>query len=223
MREKGQKMRKNPLIASARQRPLMVAMIVGTALTSMSQMPAEAGSHPSEPTQVISDINRYCTSCWRNARLPADSWNDCTQEVLTRLLQSLPRTHWTRVFEDESSERREFVRAIDAVKKRTQRARRGIGSVDNLADSKDTQLQEHKDQKDLVFATAREILNPRQQEILRLSFDGWTVQDISRELGAPAERVSDDKYKAIKKLRYHLAEMESRKLVSSQPLSMASA
>jgi hypothetical protein len=37
-----------------------------------------------------------------------------------------------------------------------------------------------------------------------MSFEGWTVQDMAGELGIPAERVSDEKYKAIRKLRQHL-------------------
>jgi DNA-directed RNA polymerase specialized sigma24 family protein len=34
-----------------------------------------------------------------------------------------------------------------------------------------------------------------------LSFDGWSVQEIADEMQLPPERVSDEKYKAIRKLR----------------------
>ena len=41
-----------------------------------------------------------------------------------------------------------------------------------------------------------------------MSFEGWSVQEMAEELRLPAERVSDEKYKAIRKLREHLAEQE---------------
>ena len=39
-----------------------------------------------------------------------------------------------------------------------------------------------------------------------MSLDGWSVQEIAAELGSPPERVSDEKYKAIRKLRHRLSE-----------------
>jgi RNA polymerase sigma factor (sigma-70 family) len=47
------------------------------------------------------------------------------------------------------------------------------------------------------------MLSSRQERIVQLSLDGWPVQDIAEELGLSAERVSDEKYKAIRKLRSH--------------------
>src|SRR5262249_43849218 len=46
--------------------------------------------------------------------------------------------------------------------------------------------------------------SPRQQRILQLSFEGASVHEIAHELRLPAERISDEKYKAIHKLREHL-------------------
>ena len=55
-----------------------------------------------------------------------------------------------------------------------------------------------------VEAAAAEVLNDRQQQIMRLSFEGWSVQEIADEMRVGPERVSDEKYKAIGKLRRHL-------------------
>ena len=66
--------------------------------------------------RAVTDVSRYCTACWRNARLPPDCWGDCTQEVLSRLLQRVPTAHWDRLLQGEGEERQEFLRAIDAVK-----------------------------------------------------------------------------------------------------------
>ena len=41
--------------------------------------------------------------------------------VFARLLERIPQQNWDLVLQDEGTERREFVRAIDTVKKRVQR------------------------------------------------------------------------------------------------------
>ncbi len=102
------------------RRPYLVAMVLGTALAAMGT--TETGAEEIS-TRAISSISRYCTACWRNARLPPDLWGDCTQEVLCRLLERVPAAGWDHVLTGESDERREFLRAIDAVKKRRQRER----------------------------------------------------------------------------------------------------
>jgi DNA-binding NarL/FixJ family response regulator len=50
------------------------------------------------------------------------------------------------------------------------------------------------------------LLTPRQQRILQMSFEGWSVHDIAADLRLPPERISDEKYKAVRKLREHLAD-----------------
>jgi RNA polymerase sigma factor (sigma-70 family) len=46
-----------------------------------------------------------------------------------------------------------------------------------------------------------EKLSARQRSIINLCFDGWSVNEIGKELAIPVKRVSDEKYKAIHKLR----------------------
>jgi RNA polymerase sigma factor (sigma-70 family) len=177
-------------------RRMMMAMVVGTALSAIGGPPATASP------RTLDDLSRYCTACWRNARLPADCWADCTQEVLTRLLERVPVDAWGRTLADEGDERREFLRAIDAVKKRVQRARKWSACADDqVADSRDGHDRERADEVAAVLAASRERLSDRQQEIVRRTLEGWTVQDIAREMQTSPERVSDEKYKAIRKLR----------------------
>src|SRR3954454_3818900 len=111
---------KTSLTAKMRH-PYFMAVVLGTALAAVGTEDAPAASEVSP--RAISNISRYCTACWRNARLPQDQWSDCTQEVLCRLLQTLPARSWEQALAQETEERREFVRAIDAVKKRYQRGR----------------------------------------------------------------------------------------------------
>src|SRR5688500_2657940 len=61
------------------RRPVMVAMVLGTALSALSAQQLHAAEVETSG-QAVRDIGRYCTSCWRNARLPVDAWGDCTQE-----------------------------------------------------------------------------------------------------------------------------------------------
>ena len=90
----------------------MLAVVLGTALTALGPAGAKAGE---AAPRAIDDISRYCTTCWRNARLPTDRWGDATQEVFCRLLQRVPPRAWPQVFSPEGSERQEFLRAIDSV------------------------------------------------------------------------------------------------------------
>ena len=187
--------------------PFVVAMVLGTALSAFGPSQGAVAQAPVGTLQAVTDMNRYCTTCWRNARLPLDACNDCTQEVFSRLLQRVPADSWDQVLSAEGDERREFLRAIDAVKKRTQRARKYAGPVDSVADPRDRHERGLADDREVVRRAAAELLSPRQQRILQMSFEGWSVQDMADELGVSAERVSDEKYKAIRKLRAHLSEV----------------
>ena len=91
-----------------------VAFVIGLAALS-----AQASE-----TDLVRDIQRYCTVCWRNARLDPRLWDDCTQEVCCRLLTKARdgQLDLTLVLADDTPERRELVRAIDMVRKRVQRA-----------------------------------------------------------------------------------------------------
>jgi RNA polymerase sigma factor (sigma-70 family) len=181
----------------------MAAMILGTAIGALGAA-GSAQAQAAEPGQrIVNDMSRYCTVCWRNARLHPDSWGDCTQEVFSRMLQRVAPTAWEQALRGEGEERREFLRAIDAVKKRTQRAARRSANLNEefVADHRESRGQDVVQQRELVSRAATELLSPRQQRILQMSFDGWSVQEIADELALAPERVSDEKYKAIRKLR----------------------
>jgi RNA polymerase sigma factor (sigma-70 family) len=195
--------------ASAGRRYFM-AVVLGTTLTALGSAPGQATAAASETTvRAVNDISRYCTTCWRNARLHPDCWTDCTQEVFSRLLERVTPDAFSRVLKVEGEERREFLRAIDTVKKRTQRRRKFSSTLTEVvADRHDPRERRIADERETVRQAAEELLSHRQQRILQMSFEGWSVQDIAEELQVPAERVSDEKYKAIKKLRGHLSQKE---------------
>jgi RNA polymerase sigma factor (sigma-70 family) len=182
-----------------------MAVVLGTALSALSGTPAGAAA-PETTLRAVNDLSRYCTTCWRNARLNPDVWPDCTQEVLSRLLERVEPDSWGRLLKDDSEDRREFLRAIDTVKKRSQRSRRWAPEpAEGVADRRDLHRRAVADEREAVTRAAEELLSPRQQRIMQLSFEGWSVHEIAAELCAPPERVSDEKYKAIRKLRGRLS------------------
>ena len=177
----------------------MAAVVVGTALSALG---GEAKAHSPQPaTDAVQDISRYCQVCWRNARLHPDSWSDCTQEVFVRLLQTVEPDKWAGLLKQETDDRREFLRAIDAVKKRTQRARKNSGLADEVADRRFAPESARNELHEELNKASHKVLSQRQKQILRLTCDGWSVPEIADELSTSAERISDEKYKAIRKLR----------------------
>jgi DNA-directed RNA polymerase specialized sigma subunit len=191
--------------AAAQSRGVLAAVVLGTALTATG---TAAESRPAPTTEVsgeeIRDVTRYCQVCWRNARLPADAWADCTQQVLTRLLQTVPADQWALMLQADGVEKREFLRAIDAVKKRTQRTRKPGELTADVADARQRPTVAAREQWEAVNVAADRVLSERQKRIVELSANGWAVPDIAAELGTTTERVSDEKYKAIRKLRVQL-------------------
>jgi RNA polymerase sigma factor (sigma-70 family) len=174
---------------------MMLAMALGTALST------------APPARAVTDISRYCTACWRNARLPADVWPDCTQEVFVRLLERLPAETWDVALKQDADEHRELVRAIDCVKKRVQRAKKPQTlPEEGVADRR---VDEAADNREVLAQAAAEVLTDRQRQVLRLWAEGYEVPDIAKELNTTAARVSDEKYKAIRRLRGYLEAMAS--------------
>lgn len=182
--------------SSRTRRPYLVAMVLGTALAAMGAERSEVSP------RAISSISRYCTACWRNAHLPPDLWGDCTQEVLCRLLERVPAADWDQLLSGDSEERREFLRAIDAVKKRRQRERaRSSNLTEVVCDNTDQRLRASLDEREAVQHAATEVLSTRQQRILQLICEGFSIAEIADELTLTPQRVSDEKYKAVHKLR----------------------
>jgi RNA polymerase sigma factor (sigma-70 family) len=182
-------------------RSMMAAVVVGAAFVGM---PGEAAQAAVPDTKVVNDISRYCQTCWRNARLHPDSWPDCTQEVLTRLLQTVEPARWSAMLKKDEDDHREFIRAIDAVKKRTQRSRKYNGLADDVADYRTQPESARNELREELTRAAREVLSPRQQQIVQFSCSGWSIPEIADELLMTVDRVSDEKYKAIRKLRKHM-------------------
>jgi len=184
---------------SLRAGPTAMALVIGLAALT---------AHASE-SDLVRDIQRYCTVCWKNARLDPGLWDDCTQEVCCRLLGKARagQLDLNLVLAEDTPERRELVRAIDMVRKRVQRSKRYQTLDDHLTPAPDIdQRQRERQELGEILENARQaVLTARQDRIVELWTRGWTVPEISSAMNLPVARVSDEKYKALRKLERHLA------------------
>jgi DNA-binding NarL/FixJ family response regulator len=114
------------------------------------------------------------------------------------------------VFSPEGSERQEFLRAIDTVKKRVQRERHHpSGPLETASDRRSPNGQQGLETTEALHTAIRQCLTRRQQRIVGMILEGWEVSDIAGELGLTPARVSDEKYKAIQKLRLNMESWEA--------------
>jgi DNA-directed RNA polymerase specialized sigma24 family protein len=192
--------RRGSELRTYRARPAAMALVVGLAALT---------AHATE-TDLVRDIQRYCTACWRNAHLDPTLWDDCTQEVCCRLLTKARagQLDLNRVLSDDTPERRELVRAIDMVRKRVQRTKRHQPIDDRtiVGTDHDERLRQRQELGEILEAARKAVLTDRQDRIVELWTRGWTVPDIAQRLEMPVARVSDEKYKALRKLERHLAD-----------------
>lgn len=151
--------------------------------------------------RAAANIAKYCTRCWTNSRVPYGDYEEATQMVMEALLERVPdQRTWSDALENKDGcDFRELVRIIDMVKKRFLRAK-GHGELPDLAGQDGRLEQERK----MLWEHVTVLLGrfaPRQRRILELTRDGWTVPEIAAELQTTAERISDEKYKTIRRLR----------------------
>lgn len=157
---------------------------------------------PASPARAktIDQVERYCATSWRNAGIHPQDWSDCTQEAISQLLERVPQNRLDAALDEkETPERRELKRAIWRTIQRWRRAPR-LGSFEagQLADSHDT-FQTH-DERDALDSALRQV-TPRQQQILGLWSEGYSIDEIARQLNISPAQASDQKYKAIRKLQ----------------------
>jgi len=189
---------KAPIAFKARRAGAMALVIGFAALTAQAT-----------ETDLVRDIQRYCTACWRNARLHPNLWDDCTQEVCCRLLGKARNGELdlNQVLAIDAPERRELVRAIDMVRKRVQREKRFqlLDDVLTPGPDHDAKYREQRELGELLENARRAVLTERQDRIVEMWTRGHTVPEIAESLGMSLARVSDEKYKALRKLEKHLA------------------
>jgi RNA polymerase sigma factor (sigma-70 family) len=177
----------------------------------LAPAPARVEVDPEAARAGLDQLDRYLARAWFRAGIPAQKHDDCTQAVYVSLLQNLGRDGFDRLARDvgdqgirdvlsrETSEGPDFFRAIDTVKKRALREKSFQaldtteipGALDSEADHWRSALQE---------AIARS-LNPREADLVRETLLGKTPAEIAAQWGVAPKTVSNEKTRAIQKLR----------------------
>ena len=173
-----------------------VAACAAAVAASVSLAAAPASAAP----QVLDKVQRYCAVSWRHAGIHPQDWSDCTQDAIAQLLERVPQDRLEAAFGDaDSSERRELKRAIWRTAQRWRRAPRFL-PLDPAVNQDSRDDHESCDLSDWLN-NALDSLSLRQRRILTLWSQGWSIEEIAQEVGVPAARASDEKYKALRKLR----------------------
>ncbi|MBC8877271.1 MAG: sigma-70 family RNA polymerase sigma factor [Planctomycetes bacterium] len=168
---------------------------------------ATVGTAQAQETTHIDSMQRYCTASWRNAGIDQQDWQDCTQEVMTLMLQRVSRNRLAQAMRNEQSpERRELNRSIWCAVQRWRRRPKHVSldSCDSAERTAQAPARETAESLDSVMTVADQCLTSRQQAIISMCRDGWSIREIADELDITSARASDEKYKAIRKLRQRL-------------------
>jgi DNA-binding CsgD family transcriptional regulator len=158
-------------------------------------------------TRAIEKLQQYCAASWRNAGIRREEWDDCTQQALLELLEQIDHVGLPTAVEDsQSEERRELNRAVWRLVQRWRRAPRHKSFDERIspADSSTAEQAVERNWRQIADIAA-DVISDRQLRILEMTRDGWRTSEIANELGISTDRVSDEKYKAIAKLRSRVA------------------
>lgn len=170
---------------------------------------AGAGAGKLMECGALRKVEAYCVRSWRNAGVGPQDWSDCTQDVLIRVLERAGRDGLViAILDPDSDERRELNRAIWATAQRWRRAVRpaAIGEQNTPVATEDpwpARMGDFERVRQAVDSGAVP-LSSTQREILRRWAAGASIAAIADALNLTRARVSDEKYKAVRKLRDHL-------------------
>jgi DNA-directed RNA polymerase specialized sigma24 family protein len=172
------------------------AAIVGCLGTGTTERPVDAAT--------IESIDSYCAASWRQANIPRQDWDDCRQQAFIRLLMRVSQDRWAAAIHDaQSRHRRELNRCIWATTQWWRRSHRHRSlSEEDLPDRTNASA---------FGVTVTEVLEamhghaagltPIQRCVVDLWASGHSIPEIAARLAVPSRRISDEKYRAIAKLR----------------------
>jgi DNA-binding CsgD family transcriptional regulator len=177
------------------------------AATGVAAAATAAVSQVSESV-ILKKIRAYCSKSWQNAGISHQEWADCTQQVFSRLLERVDRDSLLTAIEDaESPERRELNRAIWATSQRSRREKKysSLEFAESPSEKHDPWPAKMESLNQVRNAVGSEDarLSPTQREIVSRWSDGESISAIAESLQLSPARISDEKYKAIQKLRQH--------------------
>jgi hypothetical protein len=154
---------------------------------------------------TIRSIDKYCDASWHRASIPRQDWDDCSQHAFVQILTRLSQDRLAEAIENRHSKhRRELNRCIWATTQwwRRSNQHRSLAGED-VPDSTFAAGVLGVTVPDVLEAIQSEAvgLTAIQRRVVDLWADGHSIPDMASKLGVPPRRISDEKYKAISKLR----------------------
>ncbi len=158
----------------------------------------------------LTQLNRYLNRAWYRAGIPPQLHDDSTQAVYVTLLQNLGSVRFNSLLADigqngirdvlsrETADGPDFFRAIDTVKKRAQREKT-FQPLD-LIDVASTSGSGSNESGALQEAIAQS-LTPREASLINDTLLGKTPAEIATQWGVAPKTVSNEKTRALQKLR----------------------
>lgn len=163
-------------------------------------------------------LNRYLSRTWYRAGVPQQQHDDCSQAVYVSLLQNLGRRRFDLlvgeignlgirdVLSRETAEGPDFFRAIDTVKKRAQREKTflPLDSIDVA--SADGEGGNQAFWRGALEEAIEQSLSPREADLVHETLQGKTPAEIAEAWGVAPKTISNEKSRAIQKLREALVD-----------------
>ncbi len=175
--------------------------------------PPSTPTAPADTVAGLAQLNRYLSRAWGRAGIAPQQYDDCTQAVYATLLQSVGRDQFDQlaaqvgqtgvpaVFNRDTPAGPVFFRAVDTVKKRAQRER-NFQSIDAFDASTGLNGLSASDQwRAALLEAIGQTLNQREAELIHATLEGQTPAEIAKIWGVAPKTVSNEKTRAIQKLR----------------------
>jgi DNA-directed RNA polymerase specialized sigma24 family protein len=172
------------------------AVIVGCLGSGVTEQTVDAAT--------IKSIDSYFIASWQRANIPRQDWNDCSQQAFVRLLTRVSQDRWAEAINNvQSKHRRELNRCIWATTQWWRRSNRHrMWSEGDISDRSTTPV---------LGVTVSEVLEemhcdavgltPIQRCLVDLWASGHSITEMAAKLDVPSRRISDEKYRAIAKLK----------------------
>ena len=192
------------------------AALLGSQVADLLGPPSTTSTTTADADAIVSglsQLDRYLNRAWYRAGIAPQQHDDCTQAVYATLLQTLGRDRFDGLLTDigqsgirdvlsrETPEGPDFFRAIDTVKKRAQREKtfQPIDAVEVADASVATPGQ--ADWRGALQEAIEQSLNPREAALIQATMQGETPAEIAQKWGVAPKTVSNEKSRAIQKLR----------------------
>ena len=169
----------------------------------------------------LSQLNRYLNRAWFRAGISPQLHDDSTQAVYVSLLQSLGSVRFNSLLADigqngirdvlsrETADGPDFFRAIDAVKKRAQREKtfQRLDAIEVASTTAADPAQASR--RGALEEAIAQSLTPREASLIQDTLMGKTPAEIALQWGVAPKTVSNEKTRALQKLREALVAAHS--------------